>query len=206
MSSNATDRARTFLNRLVISAIEDFRLRRLPSLQFFITLRIAVERALEITEGDHEAGPPVEKSALEDVVLYERPQAVSERARHRHALVGELGRSKRGVAVHLLDQFFEIAEGKLPYRVLQDADRPAGQILISFVHGLERVAHRSFAEQLRLPEVGVPAGPADPSTHHVAPARHEPDIVRGPTADDGEHLVPYRFGATLVRIEAEDPV
>ena len=98
--------------------------RRLPALRLFVALGVAIERAFEISERDDEAGPAVDEAELEDVVLEERPQAVTERARHRDALARELRHAERGIAVHLLDDFFQIAERELPDRVLQ-ACRPA---------------------------------------------------------------------------------
>src|SRR5882757_179441 len=87
--------------------------RRLPVLGFLITLGVAVERALEIAEGDDEARPAVLEAALEDVVLDERPQPVAEGAGHRDALAGEFFRAERGVAVHLADDLLHVAEREL---------------------------------------------------------------------------------------------
>ena len=66
-------------------APERLALRRLPILRRFVAFGVAVEGALEISQGDDEAGPAVDEAALEDVMLDERPQAVAERACHRHA-------------------------------------------------------------------------------------------------------------------------
>ena len=49
--------------------------RRLPVLLLLVALGVAVERALEIAERDHEARPAVLEAALGDVVLEERPAA-----------------------------------------------------------------------------------------------------------------------------------
>ena len=138
-------------------------------------------------------------------MLEERPQAVAERAGHRHALVGELGHAERGIAVHLLDDFLEIAERELPHRILQGAERLAAEIFKAFVHRLARVAHRAFAEQLRLAEIRIPAGALDPASHHVALARHQIDVVRRLSGNQAEDLVAHLRRAALVRIEAENP-
>src|SRR4029077_13286403 len=129
---------------------------------FFITLSVAIERALEISKRNDEAGPAVDESALENIMLEKRPEAMSERGSHRHALAGELGYAERGIAVHLLDDLFQIAEGELPDRVLQCAERLAVQQLIAFMYRLERVAHAALAEELRLAEIRIPAGTLDP--------------------------------------------
>src|SRR5579885_3857571 len=110
-------------------------------------------------------------------MLEERPGGVAERTRHRYALVLELGHAERGIAVHLVDDFLEIAERKLPDRISERADRLAAQILETFVHRLEPVAHRAFAKELRLPEIRIPARAFDPASHHVAAPRHAIDIV-----------------------------
>ena len=46
-----------------------FARRRLPVLGFLVALGVAIERALEIAEGDDETRPAVLEAALEDVVL-----------------------------------------------------------------------------------------------------------------------------------------
>src|SRR5665213_90421 len=99
-------------------------------------------------------------------------------ARHRDALSCELGNPERGIAVHLLDDFFEVAERKLPDGVLQRADWLAGQYFIAFVHRLERVTHRAFAKKLRLTKIRIPAGAPDPAAHHIAASRHSIDVER----------------------------
>src|ERR1044071_632071 len=101
--------------------------RRLPVLGFLIALGVAIERALEIAEGDDEARPAVPESAFEDVVLDERPQPMAEGARHRDALAGELVRAKRRVAVHLADHLLHVAERKLVDRILQVSERLRAQ-------------------------------------------------------------------------------
>ena len=139
-------------------------------------------------------------------MLDERPQAVAEGARHRHLLVRDLGHAERGVAVHLVDDLLDIAERKLPDRVGEHADRLAAQVLVTLVHRLERVAHRAVLEELRLAEIRIPAGALDPAAHHVAPARHAIDVAWRISSDQRENLVAHRRGASLVGIEAEDPV
>ena len=53
--------------------------RRQPALHLFVTLRIAVKGALEISQGNDETGPAVPVAVLEQVMLDERPQSVPER-------------------------------------------------------------------------------------------------------------------------------
>src|ERR1700733_762219 len=121
--------------------------RRSPLLRCFIPFGVAIKRHLEIAAGDDEAGPAVDKSDLENIVLQERPNAVAERARHRDALMRELGRAQRRVAVYLSDDFFQIAERVLPDRVAQCADRLAAENFVAFVDRLERVTDAPFAKQ-----------------------------------------------------------
>src|SRR6185503_11698891 len=91
-------------------------LRRLPALHLLVALRVAVKSALEISQGDDKAGPAVDESELEYIVLQERPDAVPKRAAHRHPFMRELGHAERRVAVHLVDDFLEVAERELPDR------------------------------------------------------------------------------------------
>src|ERR1044071_2364213 len=43
--------------------------RRLPGLHLLVTLRVAIKGALEIAQGDDKAGPAIDESELEYVVL-----------------------------------------------------------------------------------------------------------------------------------------
>src|SRR6185437_4999845 len=108
-----------------IGAPQRFDLEPRPRLYFLIAFGVAVERAFEIAEGDHETGPAVDEATLENIMFQESPEGVAECPRHRYALMRELGHAQRGIAVHLLDDFFEIAERELPDRVCQRADRLA---------------------------------------------------------------------------------
>ena len=74
------------------------------------------------------------------------------------------------------------------------------------MHRLERVAHAAFAEELRLAEVRVPAGAADPAAHHETAARHPVDIGWRRAGEQAEDLVAHCGGAPLVGVEAENPV
>ncbi len=140
-------------------------------------------------------------------MLDERPDAVPERASHRHPFGCELARAERGVAVHLADDLLEVAERELPDRAAQLPERPLGQQLIALVHGIGVVAHRALAEQLRLPEVRIPARALDPASHHVVAARHQIGVVlRRSDDEDRQDLVAHLARAALVGIEAEDPV
>ena len=65
--------------------------RRLPTLRLLVALRVTVKSALEISQGDDKAGPAVDETELEHIVLQERPDAVTEGASHRNPLVRELG-------------------------------------------------------------------------------------------------------------------
>src|SRR3974377_947771 len=73
--------------------------RRLPVLLLLVSLGVAVESPFEIAEPDDEAGPPVNEAKFEDVVLEERPKAVTECSRHRDALVGKLLHAEGGGGV-----------------------------------------------------------------------------------------------------------
>src|SRR5579863_3144614 len=84
-------------------------LRWRPILHVFVALGVAIKRPLEIAKGNDETGPAVDKPKLENVVLEERPAAVTERAGHRDALAGELGRSEGRIAVGLAQNLVEIA-------------------------------------------------------------------------------------------------
>src|SRR5580692_4661033 len=89
-------------------AFERFACGRCPVLLLFIALGVTIERALEVSECDDEAGPAIDETALENVVLEERPHSMSKSARHRNPLVGELGDAKRRVAVSLPDHLGEV--------------------------------------------------------------------------------------------------
>src|SRR5579863_7267999 len=115
--------------------------RRRPVLSLLVALGIAVIGPLEIAEGDDEAGPAVNKSALENVMLEERPKSVSERARHGDAFIGELLHSQRRIAVGLAQDFFKVAEGELPDRIRKRADRLAAWNFKTLVNRLCRVTH-----------------------------------------------------------------
>src|SRR5271166_701699 len=91
--------------------------RRRPVLRRLIALGIAVKRALEIAEGNHEAGPAVDEAEFENIMLQKRPQSMAERTRHRDALVRELRGAERGIPVHFPDDLFEVTERHLPDRV-----------------------------------------------------------------------------------------
>ena len=64
--------------------------RRPPVLRCFISFGVAMKRHLEIAEGDDEAGPAVDESDLENIVLQDAQNAVAERAHHRDARMREL--------------------------------------------------------------------------------------------------------------------
>src|SRR5215475_10871585 len=70
------------------------RRRQAPGLRLLVGFRVAIERTLEIRQGDHEAGPAIEKPALEDEEPQECPHAVSERAPHADALASERPRAQ----------------------------------------------------------------------------------------------------------------
>ena len=74
------------------------------------------------------------------------------------------------------------------------------------MYRIELVAHRAFAKELRLAEIRIPAGAADPTSHHVAPARHPVDVVCGRAGDQGENLISQGLGAALIGVKAEDPI
>src|SRR6476659_9449771 len=97
-------------------------IRRLPPLRLLVALRVAIKSALEIPQGDDKAGPAVDEPELEYIVFQERPDAVAEGASHRHPFMRELRHAERRVAVHLVDDFLEIAERELPDRIFQSAD------------------------------------------------------------------------------------
>src|SRR5436190_6156411 len=177
-----------------------------PALRLLVAFGVAVERAFEVSERDHETGPAVAIAALEDVMLDERPGAVRKGACHGDVPVRQLGRSERGVAVHLADQLVEVSERKLPDRRAQLAWRPRGQKLVALMHGLVAVAHASFAEELRLAKIWVPARATDPAAHHVVAPRHEIGIVRRRRSEQRENLVARLGRGAFIGIEAEDPV
>src|SRR5262245_10960517 len=96
---------------------------RSPFLRGLIALGIAVKGHFKIAERDDEAGPTVNEAGLDEVVLHEGPDRVPKRARHRDALVRELRRSKRRIAVHLGDDLLQIAVRELPDGVTKRAER-----------------------------------------------------------------------------------
>src|SRR6185503_122401 len=71
--------------------------RRLPALHLLVAFRVAIKSAFEISQGDDKAGPAVDESEVEYVVLQERPDAVRKRAAHRHPFMRELGHAERRV-------------------------------------------------------------------------------------------------------------
>src|SRR5262245_23386824 len=180
--------------------------RRRPRLHLLVALGVAVERAFEISQRDHEPRPAVAVAVLEQVVLEERPDSVPQRPRHGHALASKLAHAERGVAVHLADDLLEAAKRKLPDGALQLPQRPLRQELIAFVHGIVVVAHRVPAEELRLTKVGIPARALDPAPHHVVAARHQIGVVRGRRSQDRKNLVADLGRAALVGIQTEDPL
>ena len=131
---------------------------------------------------------------------------MAERARHRDALARELGHAERGIAVHLLDDLFQITEGELPDFVAQRAGRLAVEDFVALMHRLKRVTHAALSKELRLAEVRIPAGAAYPAAHHVAAARHPVDVVRGRAGENAKDFVAHRLRAALVGVQAEDPV
>src|SRR6476620_840803 len=179
---------------------------RLPVLRLFIAFCIAIERPFEIPERDDKTGPAVDEAALEDVVLDERPGTMAECRRHRHSFAGQFWCAERGVAVHLVDDFFQVAEGKLPDSVAQGSGRPPSDHFEALVHWLERVADTALAKELRLAKIRIPARTLDPAAHHVAAARHHIDFVRRRASEQGKNFVADLGGATFVRVKAEDPV
>src|SRR5262245_10955696 len=179
--------------------------RRLPALHLLVAFGVAVERAFEIAQRDDETRPAVDEPELEYVVLQERPDTMPEGASHRPTFVRELGHTECRVAVHLADDFLEIAERELPDRIFQSADRPSANDFVAFVHRLERVADAAFAEELRLTEIRIPPRSLDPPAHHVAAPRHHIDVVRGRAGQQGQNLVAHGFGTALVGIKTENP-
>ena len=84
--------------------------------------------------------------------------------------------------------------------------RLAGEKFVALMHRLGAIAHRAFAEQLRLAEIRIPARSGDPASHHVGAARHQQGVVRGVVGShDPQNLVADLGGAPLVGIEADDP-
>src|SRR6185312_1142654 len=59
-----------------------------PDLRLFVTFSVAIKCAFEISERNDKAGPAVDETKLEDVVLYEGPCCMAERGRHRYAFAG----------------------------------------------------------------------------------------------------------------------
>ena len=80
------------------------------------------------------------------------------------------------------------------------------QELVAFMHRIVAVAHRSFAEELRLSVVRVPARAPDPASHHVIAPRHEIRVMRRRGREDRQNFVASFRGAALVQIEAENPL
>src|SRR5262249_50024015 len=140
--------------------------RRRPGLRLLVTLGVTVEGALEIAQGDHEAGPAVPEPDLEHVMLDECPGRVRERCSHRDTLSRQHARADRRIAVRLVQNLLEISEGKLPHRALELSDRPIGLHLDPFVDDAG-VAHRPLAIELRLAIVRIPAGSLDPAPHEI---------------------------------------
>src|SRR4029077_17588910 len=180
--------------------------RRLPALRFFVALGVAIEGSLEISESNDKAGPAVDEAKLENVMLDERPCAMAESAGHRYALVCELRHAKRGIAVHLVDDLFQIAEGKLPDRVLQRAHRPPAKHFEPLVPRFKSVANAAFAKELRLTEIRIPARAPDPAAHHVAAPRHHVDFMRRGSGHQRQNFIADGLGTAFVGIEAENPV
>src|SRR6476619_1862972 len=98
--------------------------RRRPCLHGLVVFGVAVKCAFEVSHRDDETRPPVAIAVLEHVVLDECPDAVPDRARHRYALAGEFSCPERGIAVHLADDFLEVAKWDLPDGALQSSERP----------------------------------------------------------------------------------
>jgi len=137
---------------------------------FFVAFGVAIERAFEISKSNNESGPATNEAELEDIVLDKRPCTVTERAYHRYALVRELASAERRVAVHLVDHFLQIAERKLPDRILQSSHRPRAKYFESLVDRLERVANTAFVEELGLAEIRIPV---------MARLRRSPNPLKG---------------------------
>ena len=131
---------------------------------------------------------------------------MAERTRHRDALARELGGSQRRIAVGLAQDLFQIAKGELPDRVMQRTERLAGEQLVALMHRLQRVTHAAFVEELRLAEIRIPAGTADPAAHHEAPSRHPIDVASWYAGEQSQNLVAHGRGAALIGVETEDPV
>ena len=70
----------------------------------------------------------------------------------------------------------------------------------------ERVPHAAFAEQLRLPEIWIPAGTADPASHHEAAPRHAVNVARRRASEKFQDLVAHLRGTAFVGIQTENPV
>ena len=68
------------------------------------------------------------------------------RTKPRRQSTAPFGRPERGVAVCLVDDLFQIAEGKLPDGVTQSPDRTISDHFENLVHRLERVADAALAE------------------------------------------------------------
>ncbi len=99
-----------------------------------------------------------------------------------------------------------LRKGNCQMAFVERAERLAAQVLETLVHRLERVAQAAFAEELRLAEIRIPAGAADPAAHHVAPARHAIDVVSGARGQQFENFVAHLFGAALVGVQTENPI
>src|SRR3954464_4935195 len=97
--------------------------------------------AFEVSQAEDETRTTVGIAVLEHVVLDECPDAVPDRARHRYALAGEFSCSERGIAVHLADDFLEVAKWDLPDGALQSSERPLRQEFVAFVDRVVVVAH-----------------------------------------------------------------
>src|SRR5262249_52579930 len=130
---------------------------------------------------------------------------MSERACHGCPPPYDLTCSERGVAVHLTDNFFEIAKRNLPDRVLQLSKRFRREQLVALVDRLVVVTHGALGKQLRLAVVRIPAGTLDPAPHHEIAPRHQVGVMPGRTRNYRKNLVANFRCAALVRIQAEYP-
>ena len=84
---------------------------------FLIGLRVPVKCTFEVSKRNDKACPTVNEPKFENVMLDKRPDAVAEGGRHRNTLVREFRCPERGIAVHFVDNFFQIAKRDLPDRI-----------------------------------------------------------------------------------------
>src|SRR5580704_1220372 len=126
----------TFAGSNLGLALERLARRRCPILVLLIALGVAVIGALEIAKGNDKTGPAVDEAAFENIVFQERPQPVADCARHGDALAGKLWRAERRVPVRLVDDFSQVAERELPYRIRKRSDRLVAEEFKTFVHRL----------------------------------------------------------------------